>query len=68
MLQLGTVSLQNPVSEQDIEELDPVVFKVYPALHEKEIVLLNGYCPFTLELLLLSLPLISSITSQVTEI
>ena len=38
MLHVGTESLQCPVAKQVIEEFDPVIFRVYPVLHEKYIV------------------------------
>ena len=38
MLHVGIVSLRYPVAKQVIEEFDPVVFRVYPESHKKEIV------------------------------
>ena len=38
MLHVGTESLQYPVAKQVIKELDPVILRVYPELHEKDIV------------------------------
>ena len=53
MLHVGTESLQYPVAKQVIKELDPVIFRVYPELHEKDIAeplrywsLVGLTCPF----------------------
>ena len=50
-LHTGMSWFQSPVFRQIIEELEPVIFRVNPVLHEKENVLLTGYPLFTSVLL-----------------
>ena len=44
MLHVGTELLHCPVAKQVIEELDPVISRVYPVSHEKDIVEPLRYC------------------------
>ena len=47
ILHLGLAVFQYPEAKQVADELDPVVSRMYPVLHEKEIVEPFRYCPFS---------------------